>query len=279
MLRRVRIRAAFHHAGAAALLCIGPACSQSHGPRGVRAGDALEDAGDAPDEVDRGCGDLRDNDCPEDSFCYGELACGSVWECLPKSASAGPKPPSCSAAAPFVVCGCDGYVEGRAAGCPHDRYATRLQSQFGGLAAELPGTKPVRCDPTRTGPFAMTYRVRARGFEAYEGKKLYWFLGYVSRGELGGVRVATLEAGGFEETLGPFDGGEAHSLPFFVDLDGDGRCEADPDPATARVEPGGEPIGYASRSGFDLVDAFYEYTLEPAASTESRFCDRFTTAP
>jgi hypothetical protein len=124
----------------------------------------------------------------------------------------------------------------------------------------------------------MSYRVRARGFEAYDGQKLYWFLGYNSRGELGGVRSATVIAGGFEETLGPFAGGEAYVLPFFVDLDGDGRCEADPDPATPVVEPGGEPAGYAKRSGFDLVEAFYAYTLEPMAVTEWRFCDRFTVA-
>jgi hypothetical protein len=57
----------------------------------------------------------RDQDCPLELSCYGPTACDSAWTCQEGF-------PPCSAAAPFMACGCDGTFVRVAAGCP-ERHA------------------------------------------------------------------------------------------------------------------------------------------------------------
>jgi hypothetical protein len=207
-------------------------------------------------DADQGCGSFRSSNCPQGSWCTGASTCGGVWQCQRDF------PSTCTAGIVRSVCGCDGVVVA-SDGCPL-RYAYDLGSQFG-TGSQWAGAP---CDPRRSErpPFAMRYRVRARGLEAFEGRSISWrFLLPVAAAaelaDLAGTHRATIQGGGFDWSVTP--GGPAadsrgsplhqgYSLHLFVDVDGDGSCS-----------PAADTGGLPRRLTVDFVKLEFDYLIEP----------------
>jgi len=128
----------------------------------------------------------------------------------------------------------------------------------------------------------MSYRVQARGLEAFEGRTVYFTFvlppaAEPQLAELTGRHQAAVKAGGFEWRARPAgpradDRGmplhQGYPLAFFVDLDGDGAC-------TTKADTGGGP----SSIKVDLIGMQFEYALAPPlpdpGKPEQHVCDRF----
>ena len=80
------------------------------------------------------------------------------------------------------------------------------------------------CDPAREAPYSMTYRVRGRGFEASEGRSVYWFVGERPPSARDATRTTTIRGGQFEDAYGPIEAGQPDLVSFYVDVDGNGAC-------------------------------------------------------
>lgn len=171
--------------------------------------------GDLP-EGEQGCSSSLD--CPEDMYCYGPAACGSVWTCQEEY-------PGCSAAAPRLACLCDGTIGTVAAGCPgrhHYVIPDLIHEGFMGSP----------CDPAHPEDFEdvppATLEVIGLGFEAYNGMDVWGRPSQLHSSDpdfapKGPVRI---EGGTFSFSwpnfLDLYD--YYHTMHVFIDLDGDGRC-------------------------------------------------------
>jgi hypothetical protein len=242
---------------AAGALALASACGNGGSGTSARDGSADGPTGTADGggpEAGEGCGSFRSSNCPAGSWCVGETACGSAWQCQPQY------PSSCTAGIVGSVCGCDGMVRA-SDGCPM-RYAYQIGSQFG-PGGYLAGSA---CDPARPErpPFAMSYRVRGAGLEAFAGRSVRWRFvmpeaAAAALSELTGTKQAVVQGGGFDWSIKPNGpavdsrGAPLHqryALDFFVDVDGDGAC-------TTAADTGGLP----GRLTVDLVKLEFEYLL------------------
>jgi hypothetical protein len=110
----------------------------------------------------------------------------------------------------------------------------------------------------------MQYHVVGRGFDAYEGRRV--FVTWMNLPELG-VQAAVVGGGAVELAVGPVDGGRGALLLFYVDLDGDEHCGTE------------EISGSAFVTDIDLMSERFDYLIEPKVSAQvssSRYCSYFT---
>jgi len=150
-----------------------------------------------------------DEVCPSGERCTGSSACGSTWYCEREY-------PQCSAAAPFMACGCEGRVVSVAAGCISDRYAWAFSigvpPRFGqACAAEAIDGQP------------RSIYVHGTGFEDFAKLRLY-------RNDLGQVFEYPVVDGAVAALFepGPNDARQT-LLVVHADRNGNGACEKDED--------------------------------------------------
>jgi hypothetical protein len=173
-----------------------------------------------------GC--TRDQDCPLEQYCYGSSACGSTWSCQDGF-------PPCSAAAPFMACGCDGSFVSVAAGCPgrHAWPAYFLYSEYTGSPCD-PDT-PLEAEDLK--PLDLVY----------QGRELTSFNGVTVRVRIRALQtpppgtpdeVALVQDGAFDFTWPSSFGDPSYSyfnaLTLF-DLNDDGVCDPDETIVMARI--------------------------------------------
>ncbi len=198
-----------------------------------------------PDVDPLGCGTLYESTCPADQYCFGDSACDAVWECQSEA--------PCSAAPPFLVCGCDGVAIVTGAGCP-DRNAYSLNT-FAALSirgGEVAPGQGAPCDPDASEPFSVRASFTTEGLDAFDG-------GTVWLRRPGGGAVSwlpdmplTVEAGAIAFESQPLShvDGEHYSVEALLDLDGDGECDPGVDQAST---PRGELDAVSFTIRFDLA--------------------------
>jgi hypothetical protein len=184
-----------------------------------------------------GCGSLRNNDCAKGLTCFGPSACGSRWTCQ--------KEQPCSAAGPRLGCSCDGRIVSIAAGCP-ERNAYGLWEAFGLDGTATPGAA---CDPTRSAPFAAALQIEGKGFDTYDGGRV-WVKN--PRSDAGaeplfpaeGIAIAN---GRFAWASAPQPRADGRYYSMLLDKNGNGRCDPGEDMAFAGGPDEVDALGFVLR--------------------------------
>ncbi len=150
--------------------------------------------------------------CPSGLRCIADPVCGATPRCQENL---------CSAAAPNVVCGCDGRITTAAAGCPGPLAWFGSDLPFGPSYDDVERA----CDPGLSSPYVIGLEIEILKMEAWEGAgvllkfredRIHNRLGSVAGRVEGGVaRVQTQVS---------HDTGYVYGFLALIDLDADGAC-------------------------------------------------------